>query len=174
MDKGFEPRLRTRRVNLPNVIERQFAGQHHLLNTRIREPLHLLCRPVVHLRRGMDRHSNALGHPDHRHILNDERIDINTLQLLHHPLSLSQFVVVQQRVQRHIHPCTEHMRILHQPRDVGHRVASRLTRTKPFRTDIDGIGTVAHSLDAYVSRAGRGKKFEGRHYSILLMSNGVV
>ena len=156
-------------VDVGNLVDRQFAGQHHSAEALTGQPAHLAGGAVVGLRRGMDGQADVLSHAHHSHVLHQHGIGTARMQLLQQTSGVSQFVIEYNGIDRHVDPCPVAMSIVAEASDVVHAVACRSPCAKPPCTDIDGIGPVVDGRYAALQVAGRGKQFE-RSHPIWLMS----
>ena len=78
------------------------------------------------------------------HVLHDERIDPGRDQLAGLPLGGLQFVVVNQGIERGMHPHAITVGILRDTGDLLRTVARRMARSELCTADIDGVGAVIH------------------------------
>lgn len=92
---------------------------------------------------------NSTGqvHAPQRHVLHDQRINPGRDQFAGLPLSGLQLVVVDQRVERGMHPHSVAVGIFHHTGDLAGAVARRITGSELSPADIHGIGTVVHGGD---------------------------
>lgn len=86
-------------------------------------------------------------HAPQRHVLHDQRIDPGRDQFAGLPLGGLQLVVVDQRVERGMHPHSVAVGIFHHTGDLAGAVARRITSPELSPADIHGIGTVVHGGD---------------------------
>ena len=83
-------------------------------------------------------------HPPQSHVLHDERIDPGRDQLAGLPLGGLQFVIVNQGIERGMHPHAVTVGILRDTGDLLRTVARRMARSELRTADIDGVGAVIH------------------------------
>ena len=130
-------------VYVGNLLYGEFARKHHLLITLAMEPLHLLCRAVVHLRGGMQGYRGHVGQEPYPLVLDNEGIHPYAVHAPCQVASLTEFLLaLEQGVERNVHLHTEGTRILHHPGNVLVRVASRGTCPEACGTYVDGISTM--------------------------------
>ena len=94
MYKDLKQRIGTHRVYTTYLIDRQFAGQHHLSESGIRQKADLFYRAVIHLRTGMQRDGRQIK-LSQTHILNNERIYSYPIQIPNHSFGFLQLVIAQ-------------------------------------------------------------------------------
>ena len=144
------------------LVDREFAGQHHLTEPHVVELLHMLRCLIVHLGACMEGYGWEVERKQAQ-VLHYERIDIYFVELADELLHIVQFVIAQQGVYRHINLGTELVCISHQPADILDTVASRSTRSESWSTYIHGIGSMLDGLDADICRARWRQEFEFSH-----------
>ncbi len=157
MDKHLQRHLH-HPVNLTNLLQRQLPGQHHLRKALPRQETHLLRRTIIHLRTRMQLYRRQMQ-PFKRHILHNQSIHPRTIQLPRLRLRLRQLFIRKNCIHSHIHLRPEDVRKARQLRDILERIARRSPRPETRRADINGIGTVAYSLDAAFQILGRSQEF---------------
>ena len=94
MYKDLKQRIGTCRMHTTYLIDRQFAGQHHLSESGIRQKADLFYRAVIHLRTGMQRDGRQIK-LSQTHILNNERIYSYPIQIPNHSFGFLQLVIAQ-------------------------------------------------------------------------------
>ena len=103
--KHFQRCIRTGCMNLCNFIQRQLTGQHHLTETSLSQEFYFLRSAVVHLRTGMQRNRRKIqtGNP---HILHNQGIHPNPVQIPNHFLRFCQFLIFQDCIDSYVntHP----------------------------------------------------------------------
>ena len=113
--------------------KRQFARQYNALEAQTMQPSHLLGRPIVGLRTGMEgrQRLHVLGQQvEYGHVLHQQRVDTHLRQGPQERARVLKFVLVDNGVDRDIHLGAELMGIEAQLTDVVQRVASRCPRAK--------------------------------------------
>ena len=142
-----------------DLRQRQFAGQHDLAQTRVLQELGFLRRADVGLRAGveLDRWHVDFEQP---HVLDDQRVHPRVVQLPSELACPFEFVVAQDGVERDKDAAVKAVRVLHQFRNVLHRVVGRGARTERWPPNVDGIGPVVDGFYADVQVAGGGEEFE--------------
>ena len=158
MHEDFERSLRYSLMNLANLFQREFACQNHLTKSRIGQELHLLCIAIVHLRTCMKRYRREIQ-AQQAHVLHNECIHPDTVQIPYELLGIFQFLILQDGVESDIDTGIIQMGILHQLCNILKGIACCCSCTKTGRTDIYGIGTVVDSPDAAFQILGRSQKF---------------
>ena len=143
--EDFEQRIGTGAVDFPNLFQSQFASQHHLTESRLRQEAHFLRRAVIHLRAGMKRNGRQVE-AGNAHILHDERIYADAVQVPNHRLGIFQLLILQNGIHRHVNARPIQMRITHQFRDVLQRVSRSGTRPEAGCPDIHGVRPMVDSL----------------------------
>ena len=159
MHKHLQRCLRQRLMNFGDFFKRQFACKHHLRKARLREELHLLHRAIVHLRAGMKGNGRQV-HASDGHVLHNQRIHTSLVELPYHLLRLSQFLIAQDGVHRHIDAGMKKVGIVGQCPYIIHRVSCRCTGTESGRTNVHRISTVVNSRDAALQILRRSKQFD--------------
>ena len=105
--------------------------------------------------------------PRHGRILHDQGVHTGLLQFLQQPPCLGDFLLIDQRIERHVDACAEPVRMIAKPADVLHRIAGRLPRPEGGPGDIDGIGPAVDGCDADVRRPGGSQEFQGTHSPVI-------
>ena len=162
MYEDFQQCFRTSLVDGADFFQRQFARQDHLTESCFMEKLHLLNGTVVHLRTGMQGDRREVQHGD-AHILHDEGIYPNAIELPNQSFGFFQFLVLQDGIQRDIDTHAEKMGIFHQLGNVFEGVGCRSAGTELRRPNIHGICSVIHGFNATFQVSGRGKQFYASH-----------
>ena len=126
-----------------NLVNRQLACKHHLPVALSLTLLHYIRIPVIHLRTGM-KHPTLFGIPAPVHfhqtmILAYHSIHTYAEHRMRQLHATLQLLVVQQRIQRHVHPDTELMRIPHDLHDILRTVARSSPGTEFLRTNVHRI-----------------------------------
>ena len=117
----------------------------------------------MHLRRGVQLHGQS--HTPQRHVLHDERIHACGDELAGLPFGIGELVVVEQRVERRMHPHAEAAGIRHDAGDLLRRVARGLPRAEARAADVDGVGAGLHGSHGRGIVFRRGEQFDGFHAS---------
>ena len=94
------------------------------------------------------------------HVLHDERVHPDPVQLPREAPCSFELVVAQDGVHRDEHPGMEPVRVGDQASNLRDRVGRLVTRPETRAADVDGVGAVVHGLDTDVGVAGRGEQFE--------------
>ena len=105
------------------------------------------------------------------HVLHDQRIDAGIDHLPGDALRLGQFVVKDQRIERHVDPHAERPGRSHHTGDVLHRVAGRLPRTETGSAHIHGIGPAGNGSPGHLRVACRSQQFDGMLSRLVLHVN---
>ena len=142
----------------PYFVERELPGQYHLRESAPFEKLHLLGGAVVGLRAGMQGNGRNVE-PGDAHVLHDEGIDPDAVELADEPLGLGQFVVVEQGVESDVDAGIEAVGKVDEPGQVVEAVAGCGPGTEPGCTYVDGIGPVEDGLFPYLCIFGRSQQF---------------
>ncbi len=140
-------------------FERQFPCKHCLRESDALEKAAFLRRAVVALRAGMKCYRRQI-HPEQRHVLDNDRIDPGTVQIMHETLHIGNLAVIDYSVHRHVDAGAEPVGKLHRladiPDGIGGTTAGAVTRS----SHIDGIGTVEDCLARHILVGCRGEKFK--------------
>ena len=127
MHEHFKFGLRNCTMNLAYLGKREFTRKYNTWKTDISKEARLGRSAVIHLRTRMQGNRRNI-HPCYAHILNDESINANLIQLGHKSLDILNLIIIYYRVQRHIHLDTINVGILHKSRGEG-------TRLRPLTCD---------------------------------------
>ena len=157
MHEHFKFGLRNCTMNLAYLGKRQFTRKYNTWKTDISKEARLGRSAVIHLRTRMQRNRRNI-HPCYAHILNDESINANLIQLGHKPFYVFNLIIIYYRVQRHIHLDTINVGILHKSRDILDRVTRSLTGSELCSTDIHRIGTMVYGGNTRLKILCRSKK----------------
>ena len=159
-----------------HVRDGKFACEHHLLISLCVKKTYLFWCAVVHLGGSMEGNWRNV-HLFHRHILDDECVNPDFVELAYHQFHLLQFLLIDDGVDGDIDLGTEEVCEIYKTLDVIDGIGGRRPCSECWRTDINSVGTVADGLDADVGRSCRRQQFQWNNLSrhtIWLMSNGVV
>ncbi len=94
------------------------------------------------------------------HVLHDQRIDADLVQLVDQRPRGFQLVVMQDGVDGDEHPCMKQMGEFHQLGNVRHVVLGVVPRTEARAADIHRIGAMQDGLAGNAGVTGRGEQFE--------------
>ena len=136
---------RGRSADVPYFAERKRPFEDHPGEPALAQETRLGRCHIAHLRRSMQLDRQV--HAPQRHVLHDQRIDPGRDQFAGLPPGGLQLVVVDQRVERGMHPHSVTMGIFHHTGDLAGAVARRITGSELRPADIHGIGTVVHGGD---------------------------
>ena len=162
MYEDLQGHLRHLAVYVGNLLYGKFACKHHLLVALAMEPLHLLCRAVVHLCGGMQGDGRHVGQEPYALVLHDEGIHAYAVHAPCKVASLAEFLLaLKQGVQCNVHLHAKGMCIAHHLGNVLVGVARRGTRTKPCSSDVHGIRTMVDGGKGALLVASRSKEFYG-------------
>ena len=84
------------------LVQREFTSQHNARKSHILQKFHFFHSPVVGLRAGMKFYGRQIE-LQNAHILNNQRIGANFIQLSYKLLSFGKLFVGQNSIQRHQH-----------------------------------------------------------------------
>ena len=161
--RAVHEELQRRAVDLrrhrADLFQREFACQHDLREAGVLQEARLLGRADVGLRRGVQVDRRQVEFQQ-AHVLHDQRVGAGLVHLADHAACGLQLVVAQDGVERHEDAAAEAVRMLHQPLDVGHRVAGRGPRAEGRAADVDRVRAVVDRLDADVGVASGGEQFD--------------
>ena len=161
MDKAFQ--LRPDRLpDGTDLIQREFPLQHQPPVSQALGEAGLFRRLDGALGGSVEDHS-LRGQPRHGRILDDEGIHPGIGEFLQETPRLRDFLLIDQRVESHVDPGAELMRIVAETADVLHGIPGRLPCPEGRAGDIDGIGTAVDGCHADFCRTGRREKLEGTH-----------
>ncbi len=167
VDENLKLNIGNTLVDGPYLCERKLASQHRAPYAKAPQPLHLLRRTVIGLRRSVQGYGDLLWMGcqmrQKAHVLNQYGIHADLLKLFDESRSLPELAVIDNRVYRYIDPGTEEMGIPAQLGYVVETVASRRTCAKPARTDIHGIGSVVYCSLSAGQILGGSKQFNVSH-----------
>ncbi len=158
MDEEFQGRIHFV-VDRADFLQVQLAGEDQLRETGLVEELGPFQRADIGLGAGMDLDGRNIQLHD-AHVLHDQRVNADLVQLLDQRARCFQFVVVQDGVQRDEHPRVEQMGKFHQLGDVGHAVLGVVPGTKAGAADVHRIGAMQDGLAGDAGVTGRGEQFE--------------
>ena len=145
-----------------NLVKCQFAGHDQLGESQCFKELCLFGRAQVTLRAGMQRDGRQVE-SQQTQVLDDKRIHADAVQVMHQPLHLHQFVVIDEGVDRGIDLGTEPVGVVAGAPHVVERVGRIGARTVMGCTHVHRIGTMVYGGDGDVGVAGRSQQFyEGR------------
>ena len=162
MYEYLQGHLRHLAVYIGNLLYGKFACKHHLLITLAMEPLHLLCRAVVHLCGGMQGDGRHVGQEPYALVLHDEGIHTYAVHAPCKVAGLAEFLLaLKQGVQCNVHLHAKEMCIVHHLGNVLVGVAGRGTRAKPCGSDVHGIRTMVDGGKGALLVASRSKEFYG-------------
>jgi hypothetical protein len=94
-------------------------------------------------------------------VLHYKRIDAHGRQFVDESIHGRQFVVVKERIDRHIDPRAKDVGKGRELANILNTIACRSACTKALGTNIYGIGSMANGFKATLKVAGWGKKFNG-------------
>ena len=167
MDKGLQLD-RGAGADGADLVQAQLAGQDHAPDADLLQKGHPLGGVVVHLRAGDQGDGRQVAFQQ-AHVLDDDGVDAQLVELVDQAHGLGQLVVVEQRVDGDVHPRPVGVGVLHQRGDVVQRVADPGPRAKARRADVDGVGAAVDGRDAARQVSGRCQQFyslfHGRHYT---------
>ena len=129
----------------PDLVERQGPLQNHAGKAAALQKKRLLRRTCGRLRRSVQLDRQI--HPPQRHVLHDQGVHPGGDQLPGLPLGFGQLAVIEQRIERSMHPYTVLMGILYRSGDLLRRIARRVARTEAGASDIEGVGAVIDRSD---------------------------
>ena len=112
--EDFERRLRAGLVDAGDVVQREFARQHHLAEACFAQETHFLHRPVVHLRAGVQGDGGQVEAGD-AHVLYDECVYACLPELVNQLFGRGELVVAQQRVDGGVDADIVGVRIVYEP-----------------------------------------------------------
>ena len=171
MDKHLQFDIRHGTVNLAYLVNGEFSRQHYPTETERLKPPHLVSSAVVGLCTGMALHRQSAKHIEHRHILDKHGIHSGIGKRGEQAAGGIKLIIINDGVDRDIHPGTERVGISAQLGYVVNRIACRSTGTEPIGTDIHGIRTMVDGSLATFQVAGRSKEFKWScHYCIFVIS----
>ena len=139
----------------PDLVERQGPLQNHAGKAAALQKKRLLRRTCGRLRRSVQLDRQI--HPPQRHVLHDQGVHPSGDQLPGLPLGFGQLAVIEQRIERSMHPYTVLMGILYRPGDLLGRIARRVARTEAGASDIEGVGAVIDRSDGRLQIFGGSK-----------------
>lgn len=137
-----------------DLVEAQFAGKHYLPKTCRLEEADFLHRAVVGLRTCVYGYGRQ-GALQQTHVLDDDRIGTDLVQLPYQRGGFFDLVVVQNSVERDIHAGMEQVRALHQLADVVERIVRSRAGRKFGSADIYCIRAGIDSREAAFEIFGR-------------------
>ena len=149
MDEELEGRLLYFCSNGVDLLQRQFARQHHLRNSRILQKARLGRCADIGLRTGMQLNGRHVDF-EQAHVLDDECIHTRVIQLPGHTPRRLQLIVAQDGVERDEDARVKAMRVAYKPRDVCNGVGGFVACAHVGPTDIHRIGAMIDRLDAYL------------------------
>ena len=145
-----------RRCDGAQLAQREFACHHNLrIAGALQESGFLRCARV-HLGRSMKRDGGDV-HLEQRKILGYQRIDSGIIELRHHFLGITQFVVVKNGVERDVNAHTEEVGKVANASNILDTVAGRSTRSEGRSSDIHGIRSTTNGFESSLRIFGRTK-----------------
>ena len=154
------------RMNLANLLQRQFPRQHDPTETLRPQPCHFFRRAVVGLRACVESESHPCsplygrGAGGEAHILHKNRINANRLKFLNQSERVVEFVIENNRVRRDINLRIELMGIAAKRSNILHRIACRSPCTEARSPDVNGICAVVDGGNATFQILGRSQQFK--------------
>ena len=155
------------RADLSDLRQGQLARQDGALEADLFQEGHPFRGVVVHLRAGKQRQGRQLRfqQPD---ILDDQGVHPGLVQLVSQRSRLRQFFIIQQGVERGIHPGAVAVGVLCQRFDVLQRISGCLARPEAAGADIDGVRAAVDGRHPALQAAGRGKQFNSLHNGLII------
>ena len=142
----------------PDFVERKLPGQNYLREAAPFEELHLGGGAVVGLGAGMQGDGGNVE-PHDAHILHDEGIGADAVELADEAFGFAQFVVVEQGVEGDVDAGVEAVGQVDESGQVVEAVTGGRAGTESGSPDVDGIGPVKDCLLPDFGILGRGQQF---------------
>ena len=142
-----------------DLLQREFPLQHQPPVAQAFRETGLFRRADGALGGGMEDHPFR-GQPGHGRVLDDEGIHPGIGEFPQEPPGLGDFLLIDQRIECHVDPGAEPVRIGAEFPDVLHRIPRRLARPEGRTGDIHGIGAAVDGGPGDFRRAGGGEEFE--------------
>ena len=171
MYKDFKLHVGVFGVYLGYLIYRQLTGEHHTLESKSPEPLHLVGGAVVGLGAGMHLQTYVTQHGDESHVLHENGIRPSFPNAFEQTAHTVYLVVINDGVYRDIHPCAKLVCIAAEPGDVVCAVTRGGTSTEMVGTNIHGIGTMVDGSYATFQVFCRCQQFQCLYVPILNISH---
>ncbi len=148
-------------ANGANLLQREAPLQNHPRETALLQKAHPLGGHVAGLGRCVEFGREI--HLPQGHVLHDEGIGPGRHRLPSLPLGLGQFVIVKQRVDRHVNPCAETVGILRRPANIIDRISGRDAGTETGTAHVDGIRPGVDSRHSRLVVPRGSQQFDGLH-----------
>ena len=161
MDKYLHARIRRSLGGGAYLVERKLPRQHYLREAGAGEHSHLGRSAGVGLSAGVQLDGRYI-HRREGHVLHDERVDTDFVQLGHESARLVELAVVYDGIEGDVDLYAVGAGIFHHPAEVVERVAGCGTRSKRWPADIHGVGAVDDCRDSRIGIARRGEQLQGR------------
>src|SRR5574344_359224 len=156
-------------MNGTYLIYRQFTGQYHPAESQTMQPRHLVGTPVVRLSTGMCIHRCLLNHIQYPHILYEYSINTSIRQVVNQLASCIQFIIIDNRVDRHIHFSGKLMGITAEFLNISYGVTGSSPGAEVISTYIDSICTMINGSLATFQILGRSQQFQWSHLLFYLI-----
>ncbi|MNF88061.1 hypothetical protein D3C84_705460 [compost metagenome] len=155
-----------------DLLEGEFACQHHLGEAHVLQKLHLFRRAVVGLGAGVQRYGGQIQ-GQQPHVLHDKRIGPCLMDLVGQAPGLLQLVIVQQGVEGDEHLGAEAVGAASQRFYIFEGVARRAAGAEGGAAHVDGIGAMVDGFDAIGEVPGRGQQLEAVSLGVILHGSGL-